>query len=49
MEYINREYFLFCSKRNVTTLLESANELIETFKDIVPESNFFEKSLSGGI
>jgi len=48
-EYINRKYFLFCSKRNITTLLENATELQKIFKDIVPKSNFIEKSAKGGI
>jgi len=47
--YINKKYFLFCSKRNITTLLESTTELQKIFKDIIPKSNFFEKSIKGGI
>jgi hypothetical protein len=48
-EYIDRKYFLFCSKRNITTILERTTLLQEKFKGIIPESNFFEKSIQGGI
>ena len=47
--YINKKYFLFCSKRNITSILERTTLLQEKFKEIIPESNFFEKSIRGGI
>ena len=48
-QYLNKKYFLFCSKENITTLLNRATKLHENFRGIIPEPDFFEKSIKGGI
>jgi len=48
-QYIKKKYFLFCSKENITTLLNRTTDLYERFRGIIPEPDFFEKSINGGI
>ena len=48
-QYINRKSFLLYSKKNITTQLDRAAELHNTYSSIIPDLSFFEKSVSGGI
>jgi hypothetical protein len=48
-QYINRRSFLLYSKKNITTQLDAAVDLHNTYSSIIPEPSFFEKSVSGGI
>jgi len=48
-QYIRRISFLLYSKKNITAQLESAEIMHSKFKSIIPGSDFFEKSVSGGI
>lgn len=48
-QYINRMSFLLYSKKNITTQLDGAVDLHNKYRSIIPDSSFFEKSVSGGI
>jgi len=48
-QYIKKKHFLFCSKENITTLLNRPTEWYESFRGIIPGPDCFEKSVNGGI
>ena len=47
--YINRFSFLLYSKKNINALFNKAKELSEQYKSIIPDTNFFQQSVSGGV
>jgi hypothetical protein len=48
-QYIGRMSFFLYSKKNIMTQLDSASILNNKYRRIIPEPDFFEKSVSGGI
>lgn len=48
-KYIGRIGFLLYSKKNIETLIQRAKALHDKYKDIIPDSNFFQESVSGGL
>ncbi|WP_337287828.1 hypothetical protein [Candidatus Methylomirabilis sp.] len=47
--YIGRKAFFLYSKKNITKQLDNAEVLRSNYKNIIPDSGFFERSVSGGI
>ncbi|MBU3915095.1 hypothetical protein KKA14_06120, partial [bacterium] len=48
-EYINRFAFLLYSKKDINQLFSKAQELSEQYGSIIPDTDFFQQSVSGGI
>jgi hypothetical protein len=48
-EYINRFSFFFYSKKDINELFSKAKELGEQYKSIIPDTDFFQQSVSGGM
>ena len=48
-QYIKRIAFLLYSKKNIKTLLHNAEDLQSKYQSIIPDANFFQESVSGGI
>ena len=48
-QYIDSTSFLLYSKKNITVQIEKAKALHDKYKSIIPEHDFFEKSVSGGL
>jgi len=49
LEYLNKIKFLFCNKKNVNSILCMSEKLQEEHKDLIPTTDFFQESVSGGI
>ena len=48
-KYINRFSFLLYSKKDINKLFNKAKELSAQYKSIIPDTDFFQQSVSGGI